>query len=204
MVSSYGKCVEEIDKWMTSNRLKVNSIKTVYLDGTRQQLAKVQCQIIILSTSTILISAEVTCLRVDLDSELKFYAHIKRLSGRCIYHLRQLRTIRRTITVDVCKTLMDALEPVAVFLHTAAVHVRPLQSVLKVTAKLIIQKRNNDRITPVMRDELHWLSVTHHIIQGMSVRHEMPTSKCIVVSRRNMHPSWESSQPSSSPICCTW
>ena len=86
---------------MTSNRLKLNSDKTQFIWlGTRLQLAKVQCQTIILGTSTIPISAKVMCLGVVLDSELKFDAHIKRLSGCCFFHLRQLRTVRHAITVD--------------------------------------------------------------------------------------------------------
>ena len=37
-------CVKEVEKWMMSNRLKLNSDKIQFIWlGTRQQLAKVQC-----------------------------------------------------------------------------------------------------------------------------------------------------------------
>ena len=36
------ECIEEIDRWMSSNRLKLNGDKTQFIWlGTRQQLAKV-------------------------------------------------------------------------------------------------------------------------------------------------------------------
>ena len=94
-------CIEEIEKWMTSNLPKLNMDKTQFIwFGTRQQLAKVQCQTVTLGTSSIPISAEDTCMEVVLDSELKFDTHIKRLSGRSFDQLRRLGTIRRTVTVN--------------------------------------------------------------------------------------------------------
>ena len=165
---------------MTSNSLKLNSDKTQFIWlGTRQQLAKVQHQTITSGTSTIPISAEVTCLGVALDSEIV---------GRCFYHLRLLRTTRCTITVDAAKTLINTFVTSridycnAIFFHAAAVQLHPLQSVLNAAAKLIIQKRKYDHIMPVMQNELHWLLVPQHRIQGMSVRLQVPTSKCKIVS----------------------
>ena len=35
------------------------------------------------------------CLGVLLDSKLTFAPHVRRLSGKCFYHLRQMRTVRR-------------------------------------------------------------------------------------------------------------
>ena len=60
-----------------------------------------------LGNSTLPISAEITCLGVVLDNEMKFDTYRKRLSGRCLYYLRHLRTIRHTITVDEAKTLIN-------------------------------------------------------------------------------------------------
>ena len=43
-----------------------------------------------------------------IDSDLTFAAHVRRLTGRCFYQLRQLRTIRRTLTTEAAKTLVHA------------------------------------------------------------------------------------------------
>ena len=43
--------------------------------------------------TSINILSEVACMVVVIDSELKFALHIKRLSGICFSHMRQLRLI---------------------------------------------------------------------------------------------------------------
>ena len=94
---------------MTSNRLKLNTDKTQFLcAGTRQQLAKVTVNSVFLDGVNIELSEEVTLLGVVVDREVTFAPHIKRLAGRCFYQLRQLRTIRRTLTLDAAKTLVHA------------------------------------------------------------------------------------------------
>ena len=76
--------------------------------GYQTANCQVQCQTITLRGTSILISTEVTCLGLIIDSELKFALHTKRLAGRCFYQLRQLRSIRRSLNTDVTKTLVHA------------------------------------------------------------------------------------------------
>ena len=95
-------CIGEINKWMTSNRLKLNTDKTQFLcAGARQQLAKVNVTSILLDGVNTELSDEVTLLGVVVDRELTFAPHIRRLAARCFYQPRQLRTVRRTLTLDV-------------------------------------------------------------------------------------------------------
>ena len=76
----------------------------------------------------------------------------------------------------------------------AAVHLHPLQSVLNAAAKLIIQKRKYDYITLVIWNDLHLAATANRIqaLQGMSVHMQVSTSKCTVVSSKDVHPSMES------------
>jgi len=63
-------CITEINSWMTSNRLKLNTEKTQFLcAGTRQQLAKIATKSILLDGVSIELSSEVTLLGVVLDRE---------------------------------------------------------------------------------------------------------------------------------------
>ena len=159
-------CITEINSWMTSNRLKLNTDKTQFLcAGTRQQLAKITTKSILLDGVSIELSDEVTLLGVVLDRELTFAPHIRRLSGRCFYQLRQLRTIRRTLTLDATKTLIHAFVTSrldycnGILPGVAAVHLRQLQSVLNAAAKLVVQERKYDHVTATLRDDLHWLPI---------------------------------------------
>ena len=48
-------------------------------------------------------------LGVVTDSQLSFANHVKKLPVSCFYQLRQLRTVRRSVTTDAAKTLVNAL-----------------------------------------------------------------------------------------------
>ena len=141
-------CIREINEWMSSNRLKLNADKTYFIWlGTRQQLSKVYRDCIVLDGVNIKSSRKVTLLGVVIDEKLKFTNHIKRLSGRCYYHLRQLWTVRRAISKETSKLLVHALIISrldycnSVFNNVATVHLHPLQSVLHAAAQLVDQRR---------------------------------------------------------------
>ena len=135
----------------------------IWLD-TRQKRAKIQFQTITLRETSIHISTEVKCLGVIIDSELTFALHIKRLTGRCFYQLRQLRSIRRSLNTDATKTLVTAFITSRVYYYssvfngTGAVHIRPIQSV-----RLIVKNRKYDQITATIRNEMYWLPVQQRI-----------------------------------------
>jgi len=104
-------CLDAINSWMTSNRLKLNMDKTQFVWlGTAQQLTKVNIQTIALTGVDIQLSDKVTCLGVLIDSQLTFADYVKKLmAGSCFYQLQQLRVVRRTLSNDATKTLVHAL-----------------------------------------------------------------------------------------------
>ena len=162
--------IREINEWMSSNRLKLNADKPYFIWlGTRQQLSKVNCDSVVLYGVNIKTSREVTLLGVVIDKELKFTSHIKRLTGRCYYQLRKLRTVRRALSKETSKLLVHALIISrldycnSVFNNVAAVHLHPLQSVLNAAVRLVIQRRKYDHITADIRNYLHWLPVNYRI-----------------------------------------
>jgi len=162
--------VEEIRQWMNANRLRLNEDKTQFTWlGTPHQLSEVQCQTISLRGVDIQISTEVTCLGVLLDSRLTFAPHVRRLSGKCFYHLRQLKTVRRSLTEDAAKSLVHAFVTSRIdycnsVIHGArAAHIQPLQYVLNAAARLILNKRKYDHITSDIRDRLHWLPIQQRL-----------------------------------------
>lgn len=137
--------------------------------GTRQQLVKVTVNSILLDGVNIELLDEVTLLGVMVDRELTFATHIRRLAARCFYQLRQLRTIRRTLTLDAAKTLVHASVTSrldycnSVLSGVANVHLKRLQLVLNASARLIVRNRKFDRITATLRDDLHWLPIINRI-----------------------------------------
>ena len=88
---------------MSLNRLNLNADKTDFIWlGTRQQLSKMNRDSIVLDGVNIKLSRELTPLRVVIDEELKFTNHMKGLTGRCYYQLRQLRTVLSALVEAAC------------------------------------------------------------------------------------------------------
>ena len=118
-----------------------------------------------------------------LDPELTFAVRIKRLAGKCFYHLWQLRTVRRTLTMDAANTLVHAFITIrmdycnSVFGNASAVHLYPLQSVLNAAARIIMWKRKYDHISATIRDQLHWLPVKQWIDHKL----------CTLINYKSLH-----------------
>ena len=157
---------------MSANLFELNADKTHFVwPRTKQQLAKVTCESVNLNEIDFQPSADITCHGVAFDSEMNSARHIRRLSGRCFYVLRQLRSIRRSLTADASKTLVffyKRLSPAA-WTTVKAFCLRLCRSlpaspeVLNAEAQLIMRKRKYDPVTATIPDQLHWLPVHERI-----------------------------------------
>ena len=160
-------CISAIDKWIRSNRLKMNpdKIQFIWL-GSRQQLAHLNITPLHLHDGTIVVpSTDVRSLGFVFDSQLSMTDHVNHVTCACFYQLRQLCFIRDSLMDDAAKMLVHTFVSSRVdycnsLLFGAPTHVlRKLQSVLNASARLITGGRRCDHIKPVLRD-LHWLPVT--------------------------------------------
>ena len=164
------ECIWKIGAWMQSNRLKLNTDKTQFMWlGTRQQLEKLQVRTLVLDGAMIEISESAKNLGVTLDSELTMQSHANNVARSCFYQLKQMRSFRRTLTRDATLTLVHAFVTSrvdycnSVFVGSTVAVTKRLQIILNAAARLIAFKKRNDHITPVLRDELHWLPVRQRI-----------------------------------------
>jgi len=169
-------CINEIGSWMSSKRLKLNSEKTQFTClGSRYQLAKVDTTAFIFNNSHINILSVVTCLGVEIDQKLAFSDHIRCISRRCFYWLRQFRSVRRTLTNDTTIALVNASVISRVDYCNAEltgaydIHLRQLQGVLNAAANLVVRKRKFDGISDTLRDVLHWLPIRQRTAYKLSV-----------------------------------
>lgn len=168
-------CIAEIDRWMSSNRLKLNGEKTEFIWlGTRQQLAKISPAPLQVGGQFLLPLDKVRDLGVIIDSQLAMDAHVSNVVRSCFYHLRQLRTVRRSLTFDAKRTLVTAFIASRVDYCNAVLHgvpayiIRRLQMVMNAAARLIVGAGKYEHITPVLRDVLHWLPVPQRIEYKMA------------------------------------
>ena len=94
---------------------------------------------------------------------------------RCFYHLRQMRTVRRSLTEDAAKTTVHAFVTSridycnSVIRSSNVVHILPLQNALNAAARLVLHKRKFDHIAADVQDRLHWLPLQQRVEYKVSL-----------------------------------
>ena len=92
-------CIEAMGQWMSSNRLKLNASKTEFIWlGSTRRLAGCTFDPIIISGVPIQPSSTVCDLGAYIDSGMSYTDHVTRVTRTCFFHIRQLRSIRRSLT----------------------------------------------------------------------------------------------------------
>jgi hypothetical protein len=152
--------------------LNADKTQLVWL-GTRQQLARLTISHLQLvtnvSSSTVDIATAATDLGVVLDSQLTMVDHISSICRSGFFQLRQLRSIRRSLTSDATRALVQAFVSCrldycnSLLAGVADAQLRRLQSVQNAAARLVSGARRYDHITPVLA-ALHWLPVRQRVI----------------------------------------
>jgi len=95
------ECITRIRDWMACNHLKLNEDKTqVIWLGTRHQLSKVMTHVLTLPNAAVQFSGVVNDLGVLLDSQLTMADHVAALSWSCFFQLRQLRSIKQSLSSE--------------------------------------------------------------------------------------------------------
>jgi len=133
-------------------RLKLNSGKTQFSClGPSRQLTKVNASVIVVNGIAVDLMRSVTCLGVGIDQELTFADHIRILACRCFFWIRQLRSVRRTLTSHTIIALVSALIISrldycnSVLVGAYDIHLWQLQGVLNAAARLIARSSTASR-----------------------------------------------------------
>jgi len=194
---------------MTSNRRKLNADKTEFIWlGTRQQLAKITLSVLQLKDQILTPLKKIRSLGIVFDGELEMDAHAGNVVQTCFYQLRQLRSVRRSLTLDARRTHAAAFISsrvdycnAVVFYGVSSQVTRRLQMVLNADARLVVSAGKYDHITLAIRDVLHWLPVPQRILFKMaftafdSIRGTGPAyfkDVCISVSDVSGRPNFRS------------
>ena len=102
-------CLMGVSAWMTGSKLKLNPSKTEFL-GTKLQREKFLnnflCLLLGQETNP---STSVKNLGVLFDSSLNFRKHKSQTCRTCFYHIRDLRRIRKSLSLDLAKQIAVAL-----------------------------------------------------------------------------------------------
>ena len=164
------RAIDSIHEWMSSNRLSLNTGKTQFIwFGTKHSLAKRDTDRLL---SLLLSLTELTSVRnlgFVIDQELIMKDHITKLCQSCYYQLRQIHTVRHSLTSSAIQTLVHAFICTRVdfanslLYGTSAYLLDRLQSVLNSAARLILRIGKYDPISAAIRRDLHWLPIQFRI-----------------------------------------
>ena len=98
-------CIDDVISWMMANRLQINPAKTevLWCSSARRQREIPSDPVRVGNTSVLLVSV-FRDLGVYLDADLSMRTHITATVRTCFAALRQIRSVRRSLTPDALLT----------------------------------------------------------------------------------------------------
>jgi len=160
-------CLSTLHLWFSQNGLVINPDKSEVVSfSTVQQAHAVTLPFksIDIAGSTIQLTDTVNILGVTLDSHLTFEKHVQSVCKSANYHIKALRHIRSSLTIDMARTVACALVNTrldyanSVLYGTSDVNIKKLQRVQNSLARVVSCTRRAEHISPVLM-QLHWLPV---------------------------------------------
>ena len=168
-------CVDDVAKWMQSNRLQLNTAKTevLWCASIRRQHLIPQPGLRV-SVDVIVPSVSVRDLGIYLDCDVSMRTHVSKVVSGCFAVLRRLRSIRSSVTRPVIVSLVVSLVLSRLDYDNATLAgiterlMDRLRSMLNASARLIHASRRTEHVTPLLRD-LHWLRYPERIDYKLAV-----------------------------------
>ena len=106
----------------------------------------------------------------------------------CYFHIRQLRSIRRSLTIESSHTLVRALVLTRIDYCNGLLGgapkclLSPLSGVLRASARLILLLPRTSSVADRIRTELHWLDIPSRVTFSMG----LPRPTLSVILRRSV------------------
>ena len=164
------ECLCSVQRWMFLNKLKLNPDKTDFLllghERQRRKFANL-FPVSILGVDRFP-SNSAKNLGVIFDHGVTFRPHISRICSSCHYYIRDLRRIRKYLSLDQAKTLassliMPRLDYCNSLLHRLPVaDIHKLQRVQNTLSRVVTRSIPSAHSAPLRRS-LHWLPVVFRI-----------------------------------------
>ena len=94
-LTDMSNCAAEINDWMVTNKLKMNTDKTeVMLCGTSAKLKSIEIDSVDVCDDTVSLSNHVKNLGVFMDQNFNLQTHISKTRQKCYYELRKIAHFR--------------------------------------------------------------------------------------------------------------
>ena len=143
-------------------RLFISLLIIIWL-GSARRLSNCSSDPLVTDGISISPSNQVRDLGVLVSSDLSMVVYVNKITSTCYYHMRQLRSIRRSLSIDTAKSLVHALIHSrldycnGVLASLPQFMCKQLQSVLRASARLVLRLPTSASLRDQMKDTLHWL-----------------------------------------------
>ena len=161
--------IQEIAKWMSRNFLKLNQAKTEFmLISSRFSRRPISHTFDLGQGESLEPVCHVRDLGAFLSSDMSVDKQVSMTCRSTCYALRELRRVRRYLTVDATHAAVRALVISRLDFHNALLYGAPsyqlqrLQRVQNMAARLVMKADKRDSATDILR-HLHWLPVEARI-----------------------------------------
>ena len=101
--------IADVRSWMITSKLKINDDKTEFLILSSQRMSPTQDLALTIGSSQIQPTRSAKNLGVIIDNRLKMDNHIASVSRSCLFHLRNISSIRRLLSDNATAKLIHAL-----------------------------------------------------------------------------------------------
>ena len=167
---SLQSCLDSVQQWMTANKLKLNPGKTEFLligheQQRRKYMSMFPVELLGVATNP---TKKARNLGVTFDCNFSLRSHVSMVCRSCLYHIRDLRRVRRYLNMDNAKTLAHALVSSRVDYCNSLLYgiadkdILKLQRVQNRLARVVTKSPPFTRSIPLLRS-LHWLPVKFRI-----------------------------------------
>ena len=160
-----GKCIIDVESWMTENHLQLNKEKTEVLNiQSKHQLRRFGNQALTVSDLPLQPTSCVRNLGVMFNQHLGMHDQVSAIVRACNFHLRNIGRVRRYLSDAACQSAIQSLVIArmdyccSLLVNIPISEIRRLQVVQNRAARLITMTNPREHITPVLAN-LHWLPV---------------------------------------------
>jgi len=162
-------CIEDIRKWMTCNKLKLNEDKTeVLVILPSRQSHKSTIDSLSIGGHDVQPSQCVRNLGILFDSSMLMKDQVSSVVKSCHIQLRSIGRIRQYLSFEAASNLIHAFIGSRLDYGNSLLSGLPdnliskLQKIQNTAARILTKTRKYDHVTPILGD-LHWLTVDKRI-----------------------------------------
>ena len=164
------QCLLQIHRWMTANKLKLNTDKTeILLVGTKKNREHINLASLSVAGIQVKVAeSPISNLGAVFDPTLNMVAQVNKMVKTASFHLRNIGHVRRRLTEDTAKKVIQSLVLTRLDYCNSLLcgipdkQLHRLQQIQNKAARLITLSKQREHITPILK-KLHWLPVKYRI-----------------------------------------